>query len=92
MIYTGRMWFDNDSKKPLEQKIRDAVRHYSQQKLVINVCRVHPSDYNGTQLVDGVKVESCTGVRPNNLWLGRYLEDVCAQTQGAEPCTTSQLT
>ena len=75
MTYFGPMWFDNNPKATIEQKIRTAIAHYTTAGMVFNTCRVHPSMVNGLLLVDGIRIEPDREVMPNHFWFGRMLED-----------------
>jgi len=62
------MWFDDSAKKPVAEKIADAVaayiRHFSTRP---NVVLVNEADL---QAVSGVRVRSASYVCRNNFWVG----------------------
>jgi hypothetical protein len=70
---TGLMWFDNDPKKSLGDKILDAAGHYLRKYRVNpNCCYVHPSMIQNSDLqVDRVVIRTSKSVLPNHLWMVR---------------------
>lgn len=62
------MWFD-DGKKPVAQKIEEAVaayvRHFRERPNVVLVCQE-----DAATVVVGIEVRASPTVRPNNFWVG----------------------
>ena len=68
----GLLWFDDDPKRDLAQKVGRAVRRYRQKfGRPPNVCYVHPSLLEGkTRRVDGVLVLPLPSVLRHHFWVG----------------------
>ena len=68
----GMLWFDNDPKIDLKQKIERAASYYrSKYGQTPNVCFVHPSMVHNSPTKTGViDVRPNRAVRPNHFWLG----------------------
>jgi hypothetical protein len=76
----GLLWFDNDSRRGIEEKVQRAVAHYSRKYgHRPNVCFVHPNmlkgngNGKGRQKVlrtDGVEVRPGRAILPDHFWLG----------------------
>ena len=75
MIY-GMLWFDNDPKTDLEQKVEGAAGYYrNKYRQEPNICYVNPKMLNGSnwRKVGEVKVLKSTTILPHHLWIGvRY--------------------
>jgi hypothetical protein len=73
-MHEGRMYFDNDSKKTLAQKVQGAVDSYIKKYGANpNLCFAHPSafDKDTKQIsVGSVTVRPYRPVLPNSLWIG----------------------
>jgi hypothetical protein len=72
----GLLWFDNDPRRRLEEKVLRAVAHY-QRKYghTPNVCFVHPSMLNGNGRrsvlrAGGVEVRPGRAILPDHFWIG----------------------
>lgn len=67
MAYLG--WYDDNAKKPVEEKIREGlVRYRARFNVSPNVVLVSPSV---TLLaVDGVQLKPTSYIRANNFWVG----------------------
>jgi len=62
-------WFDDTPKKPVAQKIAEAVERYiAKFGAKPNVCLVNASDVASYK---GVEVRAVEYVRPNHFWVGR---------------------
>lgn len=74
MIREGLLWYDNDPKRGLDDKVLRAARRYQQKYgMAPNVCYVHPSvlaDSGRSDHVDGVHLAVLRSVLPNHYWLG----------------------
>ena len=74
MIREGLLWYDDDSKRELADKVLRAARCYQRKHGVApNVCYVHPSAIgNGarSERVGGVHVAALGSVLRNHYWLG----------------------
>ena len=74
MMREGLLWYDNDPKCDLEDKVLRAARRYRQKYGISpNVCYVHPSviaDASRPDRVEGVQVAVLRSVLPNHYWLG----------------------
>ena len=68
----GLLWFDNDQRKPLADKIRQAVDFYSAKYGGHpNVCLVNPKTIGEqTPRVDGVRVDTSKSIQVNHYFVG----------------------
>jgi hypothetical protein len=73
----GMLWFDNDPKKPLAEKVERAADYYRQKYgLVPDLCLVHPSMLvePRPEFVEGrsgkVAVRANRAILPGHLWIG----------------------
>ncbi|HIP87005.1 MAG TPA: hypothetical protein EYH27_01020 [Anaerolineales bacterium] len=72
----GMLWFDNDPRRDLKEKVLRAAAHYERKYgHKPNVCFVHPSmlqgnGSEGTVKADGVEVRSGRAVLPDHFWIG----------------------
>jgi len=78
----GLLWFDDDPKRDLAQKVGRAVRRYRQKfGRPPNVCYVHPSLLNGrARHISGVRVLPLPSVLRHHFWVGE--EEVNGQNRG----------
>ncbi len=73
---TGLLWFDDDPRKQLEEKVQRAATHYERKYgHAPDLCYVHPGVFGGggkkaVHKVDGVEVRSGRSVLPHHFWLG----------------------
>jgi len=68
----GLLWFDDDPKRDLAQKVGRAARRYRQKfGRPPNVCYVHPSLLEGrARRVNGVHVLPLPSVLRHHFWVG----------------------
>ena len=73
----GMLWFDNDPKATMDQKIQKAVDYYKDVRgMVATTCYVHPSMTEGQPETDGkivlakVEVRTSRSIMPNHFWIG----------------------
>jgi hypothetical protein len=68
----GMLWFDNDPKTELAEKIKTASTYYRKKYgSSPNLCVVNPNMTNGKKLNAGnVEVETSKSILPNHLWIG----------------------
>lgn len=69
---TGMLWFDNDPKADLNNKIQRAVDYYSKKYgQAPNLCFVHPSML-GKETLTSTKMEikPSRSVLPHHFWIG----------------------
>ena len=73
---TGLLWFDDDPRKRLEEKVLRAAGHYERKYgQAPNLCLVHPSTLNGNGKqgrlrAGGVEIRPRRAVLPDHFWLG----------------------
>lgn len=70
---TGLLWYDDDPRRSLAQKVARAAARYRQKYgLVPNVCFVHPSalQSNGNTSAGPVSVTAKPSVLPHHFWIG----------------------
>lgn len=67
----GMLWLDNDSKRPLEEKVLRAVEYYEQKYgCSPELCLVNPSTLAQKEEVGRVEVRPLRTVLPHHFWLG----------------------
>ena len=73
MIQEGWLYFDDDPKRSITDKVERAASRY-QQKYghAATVCYVHSSEMHSAEisLLDGIKVLPASTVLPFHFWLG----------------------
>lgn len=73
---TGLLWFDDDPRRQVEEKVMRAATYYERKYgQAPNLCFVHPStlDGNGKQgrlRTNGVEVRSGRSILRDHFWLG----------------------
>ncbi len=75
---TGMLWFDNDQKVDLKQKVERAATYYqSKYGRSPNLCFVHPSmiQENSPKPV-AIEVKPNKSILPNHFWLGIQVNSV----------------
>ena len=68
----GMLWFDDDPRRGLEEKVARAVAHYKEKYgQSPTVCYVNPATLDGgPDLVAGVQIKPARMVLPNHFWIG----------------------
>ena len=68
----GLLWFDNDPKRSLSEKIkRAATRYQSKFSRKPTVCYLNHADYSGKlENVNGIMLRSAHNVLRHHLWIG----------------------
>jgi hypothetical protein len=67
----GMLWFDNDQKKTIEEKVAVAVKFYEDKyKIKPDVCFVNPSMIDKSIGVNGISVRPNHKVLPGHFWIG----------------------
>jgi len=89
---TGLLWFDDDPRRQLEEKVTRAATHYERKYgRPPTLCFVHPSALNGNgkhpkqsdvRRAGRVEIRSGRSVLPDHFWLG-VTEDQVAKAQVA---------
>jgi len=73
---TGLLWFDDDPRRQLEEKVKRAATHYERKYGASpTLCFVHPSTLNGNggkslKKAGGVEIRPGRSVLPDHFWLG----------------------
>lgn len=73
-MLTGILWFDNDLKRTLEQKLTRAIEYYTNKYgRKPELCLVNPGmatadDLNSVEHI--ITARAWRGVVPNHLWIG----------------------
>lgn len=86
MMYIGMLWFDNDNKSGLNNRVERAAEYYQRKYgKTPNMCYVHPSmiapardtveeptemDATASLNANGVQVRPLSTVLPNHFWIG----------------------
>ncbi len=67
----GLVWYDNDPKKSLDDKLSEAAHRYKEKFGVEpNVCYIHPSHYDAQRAtIAKMRMIRAPQVLPNHLWL-----------------------
>ena len=68
----GLLWFDDDKKRTLSEKVERAAAYYQQKYSVTpTVCYVHTSALEESEVkANGVEVRTAPTVLPNHFWIG----------------------
>lgn len=68
----GMLWYDNDLKQTVAQKVTRAAEHYrAKYGVAPNLCFVNPALLpNGAEAAGGVQVRPEQSILPNHFWLG----------------------
>jgi hypothetical protein len=70
----GMLWFDDDARRTLDEKVARAVEHYRTKYGVMpTVCFVHPSllaEKRAPDLPAGVQVRPARTVMKHHFWVG----------------------
>jgi len=68
----GMLWFDDDSRRTLEEKVQRAAEHYSDKYgHQATLCFVKPQTLNGgPQRIAGIHIRNSRTVMPNHFWIG----------------------
>lgn len=78
MMHVGMLWFDNDTKSGLDNRVERAAQYYQRKYgQTPNMCFVHPSmlaasqaDNGAVMNANGVQVKPLSTVLPNHFWIG----------------------
>ena len=72
----GMLWFDDDAKRNLADKVARAVAHYrAKYGALPNLCFVHPATLpDGPAVAAGVQLRPERTVQLHHFWLGRNEE------------------
>lgn len=74
-MVTGMMWFDDDKKKSLNEKIAQAAEFYAKKYgRKPDTCMVNMLELGGEQsppMLNGISVGVQNTVLPHHLWIGR---------------------
>jgi len=75
-VEIGMLWFDNDSKSDLSNKVKKAADYYRRKfGQDPNLCYVHPSMIPGECVKTGnISVCSNHTIIPNHFWIGVHVE------------------
>jgi hypothetical protein len=67
----GMLWLDDDTKRPLEEKVQRAVEYYQEKYgRVPELCLVNPGMLAQKQQVGWIEVEPLRTILPHHFWLG----------------------
>jgi len=71
-MFTGMMWYDNDPKTDLLDKVNRAAEYYkTKYGRIPEVCLVNPAMIEKTRLQTGkILVRAVRTVRPHYFWIG----------------------
>ena len=70
---TGMLWFDDDVKRPLNDKVARAVEHYkAKYGATPTLCFVNPSvlGKDAPEVAGGVQLRPARSVLVNHFWVG----------------------
>ena len=95
---TGLLWFDDDPRKKLEEKVLQAAAHYEHKHgRVPDLCYVHPGalgdNGNGKPKKAGaVEIRPGRSILPHHFWLGEaeVRQPMPAQGTPAKPASAPQ--
>jgi len=68
----GLLWYDNDPKKNLAQRIEEAISRYEEKfGKKPNTCYIHPADLGGHDVArKGMRIVAASNILKNHLWVG----------------------
>ena len=69
----GMLWYDDDNKRPLGEKVARAVEHYkTKYGAVPTVCYVNPATLKegGPETSAGVQIRKARNVLADHFWIG----------------------
>jgi hypothetical protein len=67
----GMLWFDNDPKKALAEKVLEAAAYFRRKYgQVPNTCLVNPAMLTDESVAGAVAVRPWRTVTPGHLWIG----------------------
>lgn len=67
---TGMLWFDNDPRRSLDDKVSRAAEHYLRRYgQSANVVFVHPAE-GLPEMAGGLSLRTSSTVLPNHFWVG----------------------
>jgi hypothetical protein len=75
-VKTGLLWFDDDPRRELEEKVLRAAAHYERKYgRAPNLCFVHPGAFDGNgkrpnKKAGGVEIRPGRSVLPHHFWIG----------------------
>jgi len=71
-MFTGMMWFDNDPKTPLTEKVHQAADYYrNKYGRIPDLCLVNPKMLPESEAHEGkIIIRSARSVLPGHLWIG----------------------
>jgi hypothetical protein len=81
---TGLLWFDNDPRRGLEEKVQRAAHHYRRKYgHRPNMCFVHASALDGQGGIDvgDIAVQAGRAVLPHHFWIGVQEERTRSQDE-----------
>ena len=68
---TGMLWFDNDTKTALNERVVRAVKYYAEKYgRVPNMCMISPTDLEKEIEIGGVMVRPWRSILPHHMWIG----------------------
>lgn len=73
---TGLLWFDDDPRRQLEDKVLRAAAHYERKYgRAPDLCFVHPDAFDGNgkranKKVNGIEIRPGRSVLPHHFWIG----------------------
>jgi len=71
-VKEGLLWFDNDPKRTLADKVNQAAtRYHVKFGATPNTCYVNEKQFDGkTEAVGGVRLKSVNNIQPNHFFIG----------------------
>lgn len=67
----GMLWFDNDPKTELSQKVARAAAYYhSKYRSAPNLCIVNPKMVGKKTKAGCISIEANPAILPNHFWIG----------------------
>jgi len=75
-VKTGLLWFDDDPRRNLEEKVLRAAEYYERKYgRAPDLCFVHPDAFNGNgkrpgKKVGKVEIRPGRSVLPHHFWIG----------------------
>jgi hypothetical protein len=68
---TGMLWFDNDPKSTMAEKIRKAANYYERKYgSKPTLCFINPKNLEANLAVEGIQITASSQVLQGHYWLG----------------------
>lgn len=77
----GMLWYSPDKEKPLEERIQEAIRYYSNKySQEATLVALNPKTLEGGEApeIDGLDIQQSIAVQVDHFWIGQFEGEVKA--------------